>query len=109
MKIYLSIHQLPELKDVPKKDRKYVYQRHLKKADNQWQVGVFAALYIALYMLAFFTSNYLLHNDYSIWATLVISIPIYMIAAFFLHIGRLNWSRPYIQKEVEFWNSKGLI
>jgi len=109
MKLYLSIHQLPELKEIPKKDRKYVYRRHLKKADNHWQVGIFAALYIALYVLAFLTSQYFIRNDYSTWVTLAISIPIYLLAVSCLHIGRINWSRPYMKEEIEFWKSRNLI
>ena len=109
MKIYLSIHQLPELKEIPKKDRKYIYRRHLKKADNQWQVGISAALYVALYILAFLAMQYFIRNDYSIWTTLAITIPIYTASVLCLHIGRLNWSRPYMKEEVEFWKSKKLI
>lgn len=108
MKIYTSIHKLPELQNLTKKERRQFYRKHSFKAFRHWQMWLCTVLYAAFFIgghqLAYQITDY----DRSI-LYYIIHICTATVGFWFLNVGYVNFSRPHIQREIKFLESKGLI
>ena len=101
MKIYMSFHQLPELKDVSRSDRKLIINRHRLRSYQHWQCWFITVVGIIIILAGFEIDSAARENLPKFTRFFIISP--FILAGFYLQeIGRIIWARPYIKEELGF-------
>jgi len=103
MKIYGSIHQLPELKPLSRPQRKRLFRRYKWHFLRHWQGWIFFVLYVGVFCMANQIEKWLPMDKVPWWLEFGLIVVLLVVAVNLLYIGRLYGARPPIKEEVESW------
>ena len=107
MKIYWSLHQLPELKPLSRPQRKHLFQRYQWYFLRHWYGWIFFVLYVGVFYMANHSEKWLPIDDVPWWLECGTMVVLLVGAVNILYIGRLYGARSPMKEEVESWKRKG--
>ncbi len=107
MKIYWSIHQLPELKPLSRTQRKQLFQRYRWHFLSHWHGWIFLVLYVGVFWMALESEKWLPVDEVPWWLEFGTVVVLMATVINVLYIGRLYGARTAMKEEVESWKQKG--